>query len=146
MIASMFDPDFVVPILIFAIPIVAIMGGITAGIVKQLGRQRLIELAQQERIAAIQRGIDPSQLPPLPMDDASGDTVGMSPDRADRQRAQGFLVGGIITLCVGVGLGLMLNFLADREEHVWAVGLVPAFVGIGLLISAAIVWPRGSRR
>jgi hypothetical protein len=66
----------------------------------------------------------------------------MSPDRADRPRAQGFLVGGIITLCAGLGLGLMLNFLADREDHVWAVGLVPAFVGIGLLVSAAIVWPR----
>jgi hypothetical protein len=144
-IANMFDPDFVVPILIFAIPIVAIVGGITAGIVKQLGRQRLIELAQQERIAAIQRGLDLSQLPPLPIDDRAGDTIGMSADRADRQRAQGYLVGGIITVFVGLGLGLMLNFLADREDHVWAVGLIPAFVGIGLIISAAIVWPRGRR-
>jgi len=145
MIASMFDPDFVVPILIFAIPIVAIVGGITAGIVRQLGRQRLVELAQQERIAAIQRGIDPSQLPPLPID-ASTETVGMSPERADRQRAQGFLVGGIVTLFTGLGLGLMLLFLADREDHVWAVGLIPGCVGIALLISAAIVWPRGARR
>jgi hypothetical protein len=142
MIADLFDPSFIVPIMIFTIPIVAIVGGITVGIVKQLGRQRLIELAQQERIAAIQRGIDLSQLPPLPSDETSGDTVGMAPDRADRQRAQGFLVGGIITLFVGIGLGLMLNFLADREDHVWAVGLVPGFVGLGLLISAAIVWPR----
>ena len=140
MIADMFGPEVLVPMLVFAIPIVAIVGGITAGIVKQLGRQRLIELAQQERIAAIQRGIDPSQLPPLPID-GSSDSL-MNPERSDLHRAQGFLTGGIITLAVGIGLGLMLNFLADREDHVWAVGFIPAFVGIGLLISAAIVWPR----
>jgi len=144
-IADMLGPDTLVPLAVFAIPIVAIVGGITAGIVKQLGRQRLIELAQQERIAAIQRGIDPSQLPPLPID-SSADAIGMSTERSDLHRAQGFLTGGIITLAVGIGLGLMLNFLADREDHVWAVGFIPAFVGIGLLISAAIVWPRGTRR
>ena len=58
--------EFFVPFLVFAIPIIAIVGGITAGIVRTLGRQRLIELAQRERIAAIERGVDPSKLPPLP--------------------------------------------------------------------------------
>src|SRR5204863_7964553 len=71
-LASMFEPEFVVPLLIFSLPIIAIVGGIVAGIMKQTGRQRLVEMAQQERIAAIQRGIDPSQLPPLPLE-ALGD-------------------------------------------------------------------------
>jgi hypothetical protein len=140
---NFFDPEFVVPLLIFSLPIIAIVGGITAGILKQSGRQRLIELAQQERIAAIQRGIDPSQLPPLPLD-LMGDAGAMlSTYQSDKRRAQGFLIAGVITLFAGVGISAFLLILRDtREEQVWAVGLIPALVGLGLLISAALVWPR----
>src|SRR5258706_9749402 len=59
-----FDENIFVPFLVFAIPIVAIVGGITAGIVRSLGQQPLAELAAPERLAAIERGIPPSQLPP----------------------------------------------------------------------------------
>src|SRR5207248_4823258 len=55
------DGETFLPFLIFSIPIVAIVGGITAGIVRTLGNQRLMELAQRERIAAIERGVDPSK-------------------------------------------------------------------------------------
>jgi hypothetical protein len=136
-----FDGGDFVPIMIFAIPIVAIVGGITAGIVKTLGQQRLVELAQRERIAAIEKGIDPSKLPPLPMvgdlDDVNA--MYMSPRQAALRRAQGLLVGGLVTFAVGIGLGLMLWILPDGEEKVWAVGLIPGFIGLALLISSAIV-------
>jgi hypothetical protein len=29
------------------------------------------------------------------------------------------------------------------EDPVWAAGLIPAFVGAGLLLSAWLVWPKG---
>lgn len=49
----------------FAIPIIAIIGGITLAIIRTTGQQRLAELERRERIAAIERGVDPSKLPPM---------------------------------------------------------------------------------
>ena len=140
--------DFL-PFFIFAIPIVAIVGGITAGIVRTIGQQRLIELAQRERIAAVERGVDPSKLPPLP-GPASGlgarDWWSDYPSSFDpRRRAQGLMIGGVITLAVGISLAIFLHLVAD-EPNVWAVGLIPGSVGIALLLSAWIVHPRGGDR
>jgi len=144
-LANMFEPEFVVPLLIFSLPIIAIVGGIVAGIMKQTGRQRLVELAQQERIAAIQRGIDPSQLPPLPLE-ALGDAGSLlSGYKSDLKRAQGFLIAGVIILFSGIGIMSFLLILEEtREDRVWAVGLIPALVGVALLISARLIWPRES--
>ena len=100
-----FNGEDFIPFLVFSIPIIAIVGGITAGIIKTLGRQRLIELAQQERIAAIQRGIDPSKLPPMPnlaLDE--DELLGMSGPEQDRRRAQGLLIGGIIVTAASIGM------------------------------------------
>jgi hypothetical protein len=139
-----FDSDFFVPIMIFSIPIIAIAGGIIAGIVKTLGRQRLAELAQQERIAAIQRGVDISKLPPLGaiLEDEDSVLINATPEERDRRRAQGLMIGGIITLAVGIGVGTFLSFMAD-DENVWAVGIIPATVGVALLLSSWLVRPRG---
>ena len=65
MLGFSMDSDWIVPLFALAIPIVAITGGIVVAVVRALGRQRMIELAQRERIAAIERGVDPSKLPPL---------------------------------------------------------------------------------
>ena len=141
-----FDSDVFMPFLVFSIPIIAIVGGITVAVVKSLGRQRLIELAQQERIAAIQRGLDISKLPPLPSlaDDDDLAAVGLPAGERDRRRAQGILIGGLITLFTGAGLMAFL-LIVDRHDRAWAVGLIPAMVGMALLISAWIVHPRGGR-
>lgn len=138
-----FDSDFFVPIMVFSIPIIAIAGGIIAGIVKTLGRQRLAELAQQERIAAIQRGVDISKLPPLGvvLEDEDSVLVNATPEERDRRRAQGLMIGGIITLAVGIGIGTFLSFM-DEDKNVWAVGIIPATVGIALLLSSWLVQPR----
>ncbi len=134
-------------IMIFAIPIVAIVMGIAHAIVRTVGQQRLQELAQRERIAAIERGVDPSKLPPLPnpqaevMREVLGHySNGFMPVR----RAQGLLIGGLITLAAGVGICVMIYVLQPNDRS-WAAGLVPAFIGVALLVSSAIVWPRGGR-
>lgn len=141
-----FEPDFIVPMLVFSIPIIAIVGGIVSGIVKMHGRQKLVELAQQERIAAIQRGIDPNQLPPLPLEAlGSSDSPFLSPYESDRRRSQGFLIGGLITMFGGAALAVFLLLIeADSEKRVWAVGLIPMMVGAALMLSAWIVRPRGN--
>jgi hypothetical protein len=137
-----FDSDVFIPMMVFAIPIVAIAGGIMAGIVRILGQQRVVELAQRERIAAIERGIDPSRLPAIPslsMGDDFG-VVGMTPRQSMLRRSSGLMIGGLVTLGVGLGLGIMLYLLNDtRDENVWAVGLIPGFVGIALLLSSWLV-------
>lgn len=133
-----------IPIVALAIPIVAIVGGITAGIVRTLGRQRLIELAQRERIAAIERGVDPSKLAPLPVSalDDEPEAWHASPYDRDRRRAQGLMIGGIVTMAVGISLMAFLNFM-DDDGNAWAVGIIPATVGVALLLSSFLVRPRG---
>src|SRR6185436_14826036 len=110
-----------------AIPIVAIVGGITAGIIRTLGRQRLIELAQRERIAAIERGVDPSKLAPLPVsalaDDEEPGVWNMSQYDRDRRRAQGLMIGGIVTTAVGLGLMAFLSVVEDNG-NAWGVGII----------------------
>jgi uncharacterized protein DUF6249 len=140
---SSWDIGDFVPIIALSIPIVAIIGGITAGIIRTLGRQRLVELAQRERIAAIERGVDPAKLAPLPVaaldDEREGWTMSLY-DR-DRQRAQGLMIGGIVTLAVGLGLMAFLNVM-DDHGNAWAVGIIPATVGVALLISSFLVRPK----
>lgn len=132
-------PEFFIPFLIFAIPIIAIVGGITMGVVRSIGQQRAMELAARERLAAIERGIDPSKLPPMPWGDPE-DSGGLG-GRTPRSWSLKLLVGGIIVLCSGFGITAFLYFVASGHEgnNVWAVGLVPALVGVGLLISAWVV-------
>ena len=130
------------PFMIFAIPIVAIVGGITAGIVRTLGQQRLMELAQRERIAAIERGVDPSKLPPMPMPGDEHAPMYRSYAEYALRRSHGLLIGGIVTLAVGIGLTAFL-YVADEGDRAWAVGLIPTMVGLALLLSAWVIRPKG---
>ena len=135
-----FDNDLVFGFMVFAIPIIAIAGGITAGIVRTLGQQRLAELAARERLAAIERGIDPAKLPPPP---SLGGASTFMASNDPRHRAQGLMIGGLVTLAVGIGLSVLI-WTNSEESHGWAVGLIPGLVGVALLLSAWIVWPKGS--
>jgi len=137
--------ESLVPMMIFAIPIVAIIGGITAGIVKTMSQGRVIEMAQRERIAAIQAGIDPSKLPPIPISTDFNDATEAlrDPVASARNRSQGLLIGGFVTLLGGIGLGLFL-YIVNDGDRVWSVGLMPAFIGIALLISGFLVRPRSN--
>jgi hypothetical protein len=51
------------------------------------------------------------------------------------------MIGGLVTFAVGVSLGVLLYNL-EVERGVWSVGLIPAAIGIALLISAFIVRPK----
>ena len=148
--------DLVVPVMIFAIPIVAIIGGITAGVVKTISEGRIVENAQRERIAAIQAGIDPSKLPPLPprpTTDAEAGAVAAAytggssagTDYLLRRRANSLLIGGIVVLCSGIGISLFLYFVGDEAGNAWAVGLIPGFVGVGLLLAWFLTRPHDPR-
>ncbi len=138
-----FDANNLVPLFIFAIPIIAVTGGIVIAIVQTLSRHRMVELAQRERIAAIERGIDPSKLPPINFGQAEGTLAHIDPSNRPISKAQGLLIGGLVTLFCGIGLSIFLGQVT-QEPGVWAVGLIPGLVGLALLISAMIIWPRSS--
>lgn len=140
LVSDWIGPEVVFPVLVFAIPIIAIVGGIASGIVRSLGHQRMLELAQRERIAAIERGLDPSKLPALPFSTYGDDAFAA---HTDRRRHQGLLIGGVVMVFAGVGL-LVFLILIEPAKNLWAVSLIPILTGAALLLSAIIVRPRES--
>jgi len=120
----------------FIIPVVAIIGGISVAIVRILTQARLEELVRKERIAAIERGVDPANLPALPADGERAYGLGYSRLR----RAHGLLIGGLILIAVGMGIALVLYHVEPQKSD-WVIGTVPALVGGALLIGSRIVWP-----
>jgi len=56
-----------------------------------------------------------------------------------RRLQDAYSVGGILAACAGAGLMIFLWAMEDtREEHVYFVGLIPLFVGLGLLVYARL--------
>ena len=129
--------DAFIGIFSMAIPIVAIVGGITVAVVRAIGQQRVAELAHRERIAALERGVDLSKLPPAPVIDYGHVYGTYNPLR----RYHGLLIGGIVCILAGGSVALFLH-LMETEKNAWAVGLIPIGVGIALLLSAGVVKPR----
>ena len=141
-----FEARDLVPLMALSIPIVAIVGGITAGIVRSMQRQRAFEMVQRERIAAIERGLDPDKIAslqrPLIYDDHG---IYSDPHMAAEKLRQGLLIGGIVTLFAGVAIAVFLHGVADGEDggKVWMVGLIPSAVGVALLLSSYLIRPIG---
>ncbi len=61
--------------------------------------------------------------------------------RAERERVEGLRLGGLVTTCVGIGLGAMLGLLVPGGA-LWSIGLIPLLVGLALLVHAYVVLPR----
>ena len=139
----LFDEDVFVPFLVFAIPIVAIAGGILAGIIRTVSAHRLMEVAVRERMALVARGVDPARLPGLPAGVGSGWFPFHSFADHSRFRAQGLLVGGLVMFLGGIALGVFLGLTESWESREWTVALVPISVGIALLVSSALVRAQG---
>lgn len=119
------------------IPIVAIVGGVTTGIIKSNARRRLLELAQQERIAAIERGIDLDRLPKLHIEPYDG---GLTFEQRQLRRSQALMIWGLVLTI----FGLMFYLVFSLVEHSFTEG-APALlffgVGVALLISGRMVRP-----
>ncbi|MEK7317163.1 MAG: DUF6249 domain-containing protein [Candidatus Eisenbacteria bacterium] len=122
----------------FAIPVIAVVGAMTLAIIRVTGQQRLAEMERRERIAAIERGIDPTKLPPVTGLDSYrlGNGVG-----SRTRRVHGLMIGGLVLLAVGIGMMVFL-LLIEQDKKVWALGLMPFLIGIALLISAKVIWPK----
>lgn len=130
-----------IPIVALAIPIVAIVGGITAGIVRTLGQQKIAELAMRERIAAIERGLDLSKLPAPPTVADPGEAAyhASTPRERALRTSQGLRIGGLVTTAGGAGLALLLAAIPEVPRLVWLIGVIPVLVGIALLLSGQMI-------
>jgi uncharacterized protein DUF6249 len=128
--------DHIFAVFAMAVPIVAIVGGISVAIVRLITQARLEELSRRERIAAIERGVDPSKLPPIP--GTAPETYPYGDSRL--RRAHGLLIGGLILIATGIGLGVLAAAVEPSKSH-WVIGLLPILIGAALLACSRIVWP-----
>jgi hypothetical protein len=58
-----------------------------------------------------------------------------------RRRIEGIRLGGMITLCVGAGIMVFLYFLVRHEPVFW-IGLIPALIGLVLLVYGYFLAPK----
>lgn len=107
------------------IPIVAIIMGIGCAIMsmyfKYSKRKEMFALYHQERLAAIDKGIE---LPPMPPEFFADD--GQQPSR------HGTLLSGLIMAFIGLALGIALLFNCGIDTALFA--LIPLGIGLALLI------------
>jgi len=115
--------------LILLVPIVAIVMGIGVAMLAvtltYLKRKHMFSLYHQERMAAIEKGVE---LPPLPdaffCEEAKGQTRGhSSPHRR--------LLTGLILLAIG--LSMMVALYIDKDNG-YIYGIVPAAIGLAYLL------------
>ena len=138
------DPSILLAVIVplITLPMLAIMGAIIHSIVKTVHQQRLMELARKERIAAIEKGVDPSQLPPLlPLQNPTN-SARYTFEQNQLREIQRLKIGGLVCLALGAGIGIPLLILGRTA---WSIpGLVFVLLGIALLIGAQIVSPNRS--
>jgi len=121
-------------ILVFFIPIIAIVMTLGTGMLGMYlhyrKRKDMFALYHQERMAAIEKGID---LPALP-EDFFRETDG---GRRRRNSSHGTLLGGLILVFIGLTLYLALHFGGVRTDGGGDAGLfalIPAGIGAACLI------------
>lgn len=124
------------------IPMIAIIGGITHGIIKSIHRQRLQELAHKERIAAIERGINPQDLPPTVSNMAFAEQAnGHNTEHRQLIRSQRFMMWGLIVIGIGITVAFAVAADSTADNGAAFAGVGIAMVGVALLICARIVRP-----
>ena len=131
----MFDSADISP---FMIPIVAIIGVMTAGVVSMLAKSRVRELEIRERIAMIERGMVPA-----PEVDPNGFERRMhAVERVQHgNAAPRFRAGGIMVMSVGFGLMMMLWFVGVEREALGIGGFL-VIIGLGLFVNSLFSYYR----
>lgn len=123
---------FVIPIIIFLIPITAIFGAFVYLIVRTLSRSRVRELEIRERIAMIERGLVPApEVDPRGFERAMArhDTVLLhTPAR--------FRGAGIIVMGLGMGLMLLIGFAGGEPGAAIGVGGAIVILGFAFFLNS----------
>jgi hypothetical protein len=113
------DEVLLIPLLAIVIGCAIPIAAITFDFIK---RKRFMELTHQQRMAAIEKGID---LPPLSM-------ALLEESRRSRKRPSS-LLRGLIFLFIGLGIMVALH-ATDEGSRTALFGAIPAGVGLAYLI------------
>jgi hypothetical protein len=116
---------FLIPFIGLLIPIISIILGIGIGmlalILNYRKRKEIFALYHQERMAAIEKGID---CPPWPDRLLADEAASPSPRR--------HLLKGLVWLFVGIAVTVALYVAVGHDQALW--GLIPAGIGLAHLI------------
>ncbi len=120
----------------FLIPIVAIVGAFTVGIVSMIVKSRQEERAHRERMFLAEKGLEiPKELygreacvPAVPVEKKRGDLRGLRTL---------LIVLGTLMLFIGAGVMIMLTYQGDIRDGM--NGVVPLMIGLGFLASERLV-------
>ena len=122
----------------FLIPIVAIVGGIVAGIVATVTRGRVREMEIRERIAMIERGM----VPPPESDPDGFDRRLRSMQLLQRGHvAPRHRSAGVILIAVGLGLAVLMTYAGGVPREAVGVGGFIVILGLGFFINSLFVNP-----
>jgi hypothetical protein len=126
---------------LMVLPLAAIVGGITAGILKSNARHRMIELAQRERIVALERGIDPERLPKIELPGVTNDNgTDMTFEQRQLRRSQALRIWGFIA--TGFGGALLFGIAMSDGYREAAPASIFVGVGLALILSGLMVRPK----
>lgn len=109
-------------------PVILLLGGVGVTLIALHGRQRLKELAVQERIALIEKGLVPS-----PESDPAGFESALA-RRPVSPRAVRYRSGGLMLTGLGLALTILLFFVMPRAVRGIALGVGGALTVVGLTI------------
>jgi hypothetical protein len=116
-------------ILAIALPLILIVGAVGVAWIALLGRQRLKELAIQERIALIEKGVVPS-----PESNPAGFEEALAPHRVISSKALRYRSAGLVLTGVGVALTVLLFFVMPWAVRGIALGVGGALTVLGLTV------------
>jgi hypothetical protein len=117
----------------FMIPIVAIIGGITAGIVTTVMKARIRELEIRERIAMIERGL----VPPPEVDPRGFERAMYRAERRQWSAGAGrHRRVGITLLGVGFGLMMLIGVAGNSPQEGFGVGGFLVILGVAFFINS----------
>ena len=103
------------------IPIIAVLGGVCIAIAGIIVAGRKKDLEHKERLVAMEKGI------PLPEPEPEEKKPVHSARRAS----------GLVMFGIGLALTIALAVTPDAQEA-WGWGLIPLFIGVGLIIAAVL--------
>lgn len=117
-------------VMVFMVPIMGIVMGMVAVYFNYRKRKEMFALYHQERMAAIEKGVE---IPPLPEDFFRNDSA-----PAPRRRSpHATLLTGLILFFVGVTVAAALHYAGVRMDNgadTALFGLIPAGIGVAFLI------------
>jgi hypothetical protein len=125
-------------VLVMALPLVVIMGGLIIGAMALHHNARLKELAYRERIAMIERGLAPSpEADPEPFERTVGRASSLSGAGIyESSPSARYRSGGILLMAIGLGVFFIISLAGEAMAAGVGVGGAIMVVGAALLLNA----------